>query len=352
MDLYLKYSSILEQNDYNKSVNIDDLQSYPLYLKIKNYIEKEKFSNILISLSGGVDSMVLLFIINHIKQHIDGLNVYCCHINYNNRDESVDERDFLIEYCYINNIILDVKNIEFKRSEIKRNVYEKETRQLRYNNYYDLSNKFNSNGVFLAHHKDDICENIFNNVMRGCREITDLTVIKERNTILNVLIHRPMLDFYKDDILEISHQFNIPYFLDTTPDWSCRGKMRRNIFPKCSDCYTDNYKNSLLKLGKESEEVSEILNKYIIDVIMDKVTLDNQQISIPNEIILKENHILKIIVRKLCHKYGIENMKLKCVDEFSRALREKRLGKIKMTLLKNYSITINIDHIYFDKVII
>ena len=45
-------------------------------------------------------------------------------------------------------------------------------------------------------------------------------------------------------------------------------------------------------------------------------------------------------------------MKLKCVDEFSRALREKRLGKIKMTLLKNYSITINIDHIYFDKVII
>ena len=71
--------------------------------------------------------------------------------------------------------------------------------------------------VMLAHQQDDICENIFNNIMRGGREVTDLTVIREKNNILGVEIYRPMLEYYKDSILNIAHGYQIPY-LDTTPD--------------------------------------------------------------------------------------------------------------------------------------
>ena len=81
--------------------------------------------------------------------------------------------------------------------------------------------------------------------MRGSREITDLTVIKEENNILGVNIYRPMLEYFKDDVMEIANNLNIPYFLDTTPDWSCRGKMRRNIFPECEDCYSNTYKTHI-----------------------------------------------------------------------------------------------------------
>ena len=73
-----------------------------------------------------------------------------------------------------------------------------------------------------------------------------------------------MLSVRKDIIYNFAHQFNIPYFLDTTPDWSCRGKMRRNIFPECIDCYTDKYKDNLLKIGKESDDLNIIINKNAV----------------------------------------------------------------------------------------
>jgi tRNA(Ile)-lysidine synthetase-like protein len=326
-----------------------EIINFPLYSTIAKFIKKYNTTNILISLSGGVDSMVLLEIIKTVKLvDIPDLSIHCCHLNYNNREESPDERDFLKEYCQLKDIELDYIDIDFKRGDMKRNLYEKETRQIRYDYYKEISNKYNCDGVFLAHHKDDVCENIFNNLMRGSRELTDLTVIKERNNILGIEIYRPMLDHFKDNVLDIANNCNIPYFLDSTPDWSCRGKMRRNIFPTCEDCYTHNYKSSLLKLGKESDEVEHIIHKYLIEDILNRIEKIDDTILLPNESILQEEYILKIVLRKVCHKYSMKIMKTTCVERLAQHLREKRLGKMKITLLKNYSITINVDRISFD----
>ena len=221
--------------------------------------------NILISLSGGVDSMVLFDILHHVNQNnLIKLNIYLCHINYNNRSESNDEKNFLIQYCSNKGYELKYIAHDFKRNELKRDVYEKKTNQLRYGFYETLIKQFQLQGVLLAHHKDDVVENIFNNIMRGNREITDLVVIKDINIIMNVPIYRPFLDIFKTTIYDYAHTYQIPYFLDSTPDWSCRGKMRRKIFPECIDCYGDNYKNNLLQLGKESNEINNIFQTYIL----------------------------------------------------------------------------------------
>jgi len=348
-DLNLEYCDILEKQ-YNNVIN-DDLTLYPLYSTMVDFIEVHNINKVLISLSGGVDSMVLLELVIWLRLTSD-ITIYCCHLNYNNREESVKERDFLKKYCQLKNVYFDYKDIDFKRCDTKRNVYEKETRELRYDYYKEMCDKYGCTGVFLAHHKDDICENIFNNIMRGSREITDLTVIKEKNNILGVDIYRPMLEYFKDDVIEIANNLNIPYFLDTTPDWSCRGKMRHNIFPKCEDCYSTTYKTSLLKLGKEGDELGNIIQKYIIDDIIHKVEfVDNRRVILPNIPILKECYILKIIMRKVCHMYGLDGMKIKCVEQLSHFLNKKFLGKLKISLLKNHSTTINVDTICFDRIL-
>ena len=295
---YYKYKNVLEY--IPKKCENDNILNENLSKNILKFINDNKMKFILVSLSGGVDSMVLTYILNNIKN----IELYCCHINYNNRKESIIERDFLIEYCKTNNIKIFIKNIEhIKRGEIKREDYENETKEIKFNFYKNLCEKLNCNGVFLAHHKDDKIENIFNNIMRGRKDITDLTVIKEKNNILNVNIYRPMLSHNKDDIYFLSNKYQIPYFLDTTPNWSCRGKMRNNIFPTCLDCYNNNYKKSLLKLGKESDEISIIFQKFILDKIIEKVKFGLIGFYIPiceeiyNEIIL--NKILKFIFCKL-----------------------------------------------------
>ena len=70
--------------------------------------------------------MVLLCILKEIN-----INVKACHINYNNRLESIDEMKFLIKWCSYLNISLDVLNItEFNRNNTNRNLYEKKQKYL------------------------------------------------------------------------------------------------------------------------------------------------------------------------------------------------------------------------------
>ena len=105
---YSLYSDILEFEP-NEILDFKKLENYEIFNYFHNFLINNKINNVLISLSGGVDSMVLAIIIKNLNLNI---NLYCCHINYNNRTESVDERNFLIDWCQLENIHLDVMNIE------------------------------------------------------------------------------------------------------------------------------------------------------------------------------------------------------------------------------------------------
>ena len=344
MDIYTTFSSILEYVP-NPIISFDNLKDEYLYKIINDFIINNNISNILISLSGGVDSMVLFEIINLIKlNEIKYLNVILCHINYNNRDESNDEKDFLVEYCKYKNYELQYIELDFKRGELKRDIYEKQSRNERYNFYRQLSLKYGINGVFLAHHEDDLVENIFNNLMRGNREITDITVLKEQNEILDVKIYRPMLNVRKNIIYDIAHKYQIPYFLDTTPDWSCRGKMRRKIFPSCDDCYSGKYKDNLLRIGKESDELNIIINEYILKDLVNKIIFNNGNIEIKKEKIIQEKYILKKLLLKISHKYRL-NFKFKIIDSILQNYHKN----IKLSMSKEYIVHINDNSISFIK---
>tara|TARA_B100000902_G_C27291377_1_gene907327 strand:+ start:77 stop:1306 length:1230 start_codon:yes stop_codon:yes gene_type:complete len=337
---YHKYKTILEF--IPKNVDISNINNEKFSLAIKEFISFNEIKNVLISLSGGVDSMVLAFIIKHFQE----INLYCCHINYNNRIESCDERDFLIDWCKINNIHLEVKNIDhIRRGEINRNEYEEETRSIRYDYYKELINQYNCEGVFLGHHRDDLSENVFNNIMRGRKDITDLSVFKKENTIMGVTVFRPMLDFKKDIIYKISEDYQVPYFLDTTPDWSCRGKMRRQIFPKCEDCYSDSFMNSLVKLGKQSDELDHIMNKYMIDPIINSVILGRFGFIIPKTEILKEGLIFRQVMRNIFEKLYIRNVKSTSLNNFL----ENYNNNIQIHLINGYFTFIEDTKIIFVK---
>ncbi|RYY81974.1 DUF924 family protein [archaeon] len=69
-------------------------------------------SVVMISLSGGVDSMVLMKILHYLSQedkskfNIQISHIVAIHIDYNNREESMREREFLEEYCHAQDIVL------------------------------------------------------------------------------------------------------------------------------------------------------------------------------------------------------------------------------------------------------
>ena len=80
-------------------------------------------------------------------------------------------------------------------------------------------------GIFFGHHKGDIQENVISNMMRRTSPL-NLSGMNEIGTVENVSIYRPLLPHTKEDIFDFAHTFGVPYFKDTTPKWSVRGKLR------------------------------------------------------------------------------------------------------------------------------
>ena len=266
-ELIHKYYNILQ--DYNNIYKLDD----KLILDNINIEINEK--QIFISLSGGVDSMVLLDII---KKKNPDIEICAIHINYNNRKETKEEQMFLEEYCKILNVKFNCLEISIKRDASKRKDYEEITKNLRFNFYKRIlkENNSNNNNIFIAHHKDDLIENIFTNFCRG-RNILDISALHYSSIIQKINIIRPMLNIYKSDIYNYAHYYNIPYFLDTTPLWSIRGQLRNSLFKLINICFPA-YKENLLKFVKESNDWNKLILNTINNYYSNNVEFINNNI--------------------------------------------------------------------------
>ena len=262
--LYNTLSQFLKQYDFLTNHNLQHLD--PL-----DSVSSLKQNTIVVSLSGGVDSMVLISILILIKTIIVfeekykfNFSIHAIHINYGNRPETDIEEEFLTKWCKNNMIEITIYRMnDYKRDNQIRSEYEEQTKRIRFELYNQIIQENNAIGIFLAHHKNDEQENTFTNVLNG-RSLLDLSVMKEQTTKNGINIFRPFIHNNKSDIYNFAHKYSIPYFKDTTPDWSNRGKLRRQIFPLLNDVYSEKYIHNLDKIAKESTELNQIVMSCIV----------------------------------------------------------------------------------------
>ena len=299
---YQTFDDILEyipnhQNTINKIKIDDDNELTKCTLKFCNNHSSKRF---VVSLSGGVDSMVLLSILKSLN-----IETIAVHINYNNRFESKKEEMFLKLWCEYNGIQIFIKSIhDIQRKSSNRTDYENVTKEIRLAFYEEIMEKNGSTCVLLAHHKDDVVENIFANGCRG-RNRLDLAIIKDNSIIRNINFGRPLSNHFKESIYKFAHLYQIPYFKDTTPDWSIRGKYRNVIYPSIENAFTKNVKNNLLNLSRQSNEWNELIEFQLIVPFMKKVNFDENNISFDIEKYL--NYPLcfwNLIFMKIFNQFG------------------------------------------------
>jgi tRNA(Ile)-lysidine synthetase-like protein len=348
-DNYVFNPNYLNSVDYNSSPLIKHLDNF---CKLNGIYDK----GAIISLSGGVDSMVTLAIlINLQKTH--KFPIFTASIDYGLREESNDESKFLEEYIEmfgIKSYVSYVKGVSRKKEESgSRSEFEEESRNLRFNTYKKIieENKLDSElGVFIAHHQDDIVENIFTNSMRG-GNILDLEVMKPISKINGVNLYRPFLPFKKQIIYDFAHLYGIPYFLDTTPIWSKRGKMRNEIFPLLDSVFGVDWRNKLKQLGSQSNEWGNYIDEYILDPWFSRIQKGSSGIIIPVEkqpLLIYSNVIMKSL-----HSIGEHMLKKTSVDKLMDCIQNKSSNVITLDsfrygmLIKNnqYLVLFNINKI-------
>ena len=177
-----------------------------VYNFIRNNIGLKMDDSVVIGVSGGPDSMALLYIMNEFKKKMN-LKLICAHINHNVRKESYEEENYLSTFCKNNNIIFE--NTTIKNYE--ENNFENEARKKRYSFYKEILKKYNTPYLFLAHHGDDLIETILMKIARGSN-LEGYAGIKTISKQENFYIIRPLLEYTKQDLINYNQKNNIKYY--------------------------------------------------------------------------------------------------------------------------------------------
>jgi len=325
--------------------NIEYKDEFTMILEKQYKVEKneinnlysmcKKYNNVALSLSGGVDSMVLFNVLKY-----NNVNFVAIHLEYCNRKESKIEREFLEYYCYKNGIKLYYRTIDYIVRDDNRNLFEIETRKARFNLYKYVLEKENLKGVLLGHHSGDIIENVFTNIIKG-RTINDITVMQEEQEQNGVMIIRPFIKLKKDDIIDLAHNNNIPYFLNSTPSWSCRGVLRDNVLPVLKKQFGD-FENNIIKFTESCTYYTKFYDENTNHKINETILNYGSKIEY-NSFINNEN-IDKILLN-IMHRNGYKMVSHKLKNIFILWLESNKNNQI--DLGKNMFCYYKNNYLYF-----
>lgn len=219
---------------------------------------------IVVGVSGGPDSMALLYLLSQIKKEID-IYIICAHVNHNVREESADEKIFLEKYCDNNQIYFESMKIE----EYGDDNFHNEARTKRYTYFDSVIEKFGAKYLFTAHHADDLIETILMRIARG----STLKGYSGFSKVINMgdyKIVRPFITITKDEILEYDKEHNIKYVTDSSnkKDKYTRNRYRKYVLPflKSED---PNIHEKFIKFSQTLLDCSEYIDKQMEQVIND-----------------------------------------------------------------------------------
>ncbi|KAG7387245.1 hypothetical protein PHYPSEUDO_014530 [Phytophthora pseudosyringae] len=317
-----------------------DMPRNRLYRAMDEYLTQmraREHSHLAVSLSGGVDSMVVAHLMHKLKERHGGFTVVAVHIDYGNRPESGAECDYVRRWCERFGIVFHVRRIdEVKRATTRRDDYEKVSREIRYSTYAEVMEKYNSPGMCFGHHRGDVQENVISNMMKGL-SLLNLNGMAASSVVNGVRIWRPLLDFDKDVIFEFAHRYGVPYFKDTTPKWSTRGKLRNHLVPLLRDLYGDGFLNNLSALGAESTQCAELVDSQVLAPIMKSVGQSQVAVWVDCGLLTDQPlFVWKEVFRQVCHSVmGNSMVREKPLRELIQKLERLDAGPVGKAKHKN-----------------
>lgn len=229
--------------------------------RIEDFISRnhllEKDGKYLVALSGGADSVTLLWVLHEL-----GYQIEACHCNFQLRGaESDRDEQFCVQLC--EQLGIPLHRIHFDTrlyAEVHKESIELAARNLRYRYFAQLKEDVEADGICVAHHQDDTVETVLINLIRGAG-IQGLTGISAKNGD----ILRPLLCVDRKEILAYLEEKGQNYVTDSTNlvDDVVRNKIRLNIIPMLKEINPAASKN-IAQAARHLEEANKMLSSIAI----------------------------------------------------------------------------------------
>lgn len=277
---------------------------------IEAYIEKHslmsKNTRVLVTLSGGADSVSLLRVLLSL-----GYDCVAVHCNFHLRgEESFRDQHFAEEICKELGVRLLVRDFDTIAYSMENGVsIEMAARTQRYSAFEELRNECGAAVVAVAHHRDDSVETVLLNLTRGTG-IRGLTGIKPKNGY----IVRPLLCVSKLDIEDYLKSLNQPFVTDSTnliSDFT-RNKIRLRLLPLMREI-NPSVEDSIMDTSMKLQQVFDVYVSAVRSGVERVSVTDNDIIRIDIDKLRKEPSVGALLFEML-FPLGFNNSQITDVE--------------------------------------
>lgn len=225
---------------------------------VSKYNLLKKRDRLLVAVSGGIDSIVLLHLLSK-----GGFKFAIAHCNFQLRGNESDADEMFVSALakkYSCKIFVARFNTSTHAQENGISI-QMAARDLRYKFFEEIRTNHKFKYIVTAHHATDNVETILINLLRGTG-ISGLQGIQQKNK--NII--RPLLNFTKDDIEKYCIAEKLKWREDSSniSDDYVRNKLRHRVLPVLKEI-NPSLEQSFLKHSEILNGVNEIIQRYIIN---------------------------------------------------------------------------------------
>ncbi|RBA27516.1 tRNA lysidine(34) synthetase TilS [Flavobacterium tibetense] len=244
--------------------------------KFKNHLEQNfpylKEKKLLLAVSGGLDSMVLMHLFQELRYSI---GIAHCNFQLRGKESDADENFVKLQAEKFQIPIFSTRFETEKFANTNKLSIQLAARKLRYDWFYQLLEEENYDYLLTAHHLDDQLETFLINLSRGTG-IEGLTGIPATND----KIMRPLLPFSREEICAFAEENSLSWREDSsnTSTKYLRNKIRHEVIPilkTLNSNFLPTFENTLEHLNQANALVNDA-SRNTYDLVVKQ--LDDQHI--------------------------------------------------------------------------
>ncbi|SHN63132.1 tRNA lysidine(34) synthetase TilS [Desulfovibrio litoralis] len=322
-------------------------------LGIERFLKKElllsdelKDTQIILGVSGGVDSLALFFILFFLRPRL-GYNLSLAHLNHGLRKEAETESLWIKQLAEHFNIPCFIKYTDINAEAKKLKIGTEEAgRKARYAFFIEIARQYSDKTVFIttAHHLDDLSEEVLLRLIRGTgwTALAGMSALKQFNHdyYLNSFsepsnqtndlqqkkyLLRPLLLTPKSELIDFMQSLNCPWHEDASNLSSVykRNRVRNLIMPLILE-ENPNFREKVAQLWQLARIDEEYWNTQVIN----KITLNDNAVTLSYEFLLKQNKALRLrLYKNALESLNAGDVLFQTLFKLDNAIITKQTGK-------------------------
>ncbi|MFC1752236.1 tRNA lysidine(34) synthetase TilS [Thermoproteota archaeon] len=223
--------------------------------KVLKFIKRQSLfttlDSLVIGVSGGPDSLALLYLLNGLKLEL-GITIVVAHLNHGLRGRSSDsDQEFVKKTATSLGLIFETKKLK-KLSVRSKFPSEEVLRKSRHEYLFGIAKKYKTKKIVLAHTLDDQAETVLMRLVRGSglHGLISILPVRELNSFE---IIRPMLEVSRSEIVEYLRKIRIKPRIDRSnySNVFLRNRIRNKILKDLSKI-NPSIKESLARFAQQA----------------------------------------------------------------------------------------------------